>query len=226
MQWKLHLQFAFFSFGVYASRINTALIGVTMLIQNVRTRCFVLKLRPLIAGIGFGLPVILVIIMSFVMDAENENVYDIGHTNVQKIDPNFQFGRMQNYVSVALLSISFATTVISLVLNQRWRRRLGSLVENSPSDDPTRYLLEDGNEIDDVNDLNTNDEAIIGEVFDDDNVGRSNATDIEDLIETAAPVNSNNRQRYGSNNGCSESCRERVGAGRYRCDSEVCIRKN
>ena len=197
-----------------------------MLIQNVRTRCFVLKLRPLIAGIGFGLPVILVIIMSFVMDAENENVYDIGHTNVQKIDPNFQFGRMQNYVSVALLSISFATTVISLVLNQRWRRRLGSLVENSPSDDPTRYLLEDGNEIDDVNDPNTNDEAVIGEVFDDDNVGRSNATDIEDLIETAAPVNSNNRQRYGSNNGCSESCRERVGAGRYRCDSEVCIRKN
>ena len=197
-----------------------------MLIQNVRTRCFVLKLRPLIAGIGFGLPVILVIIMSFVMDAENENVYDIGHTNVQKIDPNFQFGRMQNYVSVALLSISFATTVISLVLNQRWRRRLGSLVENSPSDDPTRYLLEDGNEIDDVNDPNTNDEAVIGEVFDDDNVGRSNATDIEDLIETAAPVNSNNRQRYGSNNGCSESCRERVGAGRYRCDSEVLFLEN
>ena len=33
------------------------------------------------------------------------------------------------------------------------------------------------------------------------------------------------RSRYGSDStkNCSRDCRERVGAGRYRCDSEVCL---
>ena len=48
--WKVYFQFAFFAFGVYASRINTALIAITMLMQNLRSRCFVLKIRPYIIG--------------------------------------------------------------------------------------------------------------------------------------------------------------------------------
>ena len=47
--------------------------------------------------------------------------------------------------------------------------------------------------------------------------------DIEELVP--AENSDVSRSRYGSDStkNCSRDCRERVGAGRYRCDSEVCI---
>ena len=45
--------------------------------------------------------------------------------------------------------------------------------------------------------------------------------DIEELVP--AENSDVSRSRYGSDStkNCSRDCRERVGAGRYRCDSEV-----
>ena len=47
--------------------------------------------------------------------------------------------------------------------------------------------------------------------------------DIEELVP--AENSDVSRSRYGSDStkNCSRDCRERVGAGRYRCDSEVCM---
>ena len=108
-----------------------------MLIQNIRSQHFVLKLRPIFTGIGIFAPAILVILMFSVVSHEKDEDY--------KSDPNFQFGITENFVSLILLSLSFLTTLISMILNQRWRRnRLSSTPRaSSNTDDPTRYLLED-----------------------------------------------------------------------------------
>ena len=110
--------------------------ALTMLIQNIRSQHFVLKLRPIFTGIGIFAPAILVILMFSVVSHEKDEDY--------KSDPNFQFGITENFVSLILLSLSFLTTLISMILNQRWRRnRLSSTSRaSSNTDDPTRYLLE------------------------------------------------------------------------------------
>ena len=53
------------------------------------------------------------------------------------------------------------------------------------------------------------------------------SADIEELVPAAAENSDVSRSRYGSgsNKNCSRDCRERVGAGRYRCDSEVYFTK-
>ena len=68
--WKLYLQFIFFAYGVYASRINSALIGVTLLLVKRKSRCYVMKLRPYMTFIGFFTPGVLVLIMLVVVQHE------------------------------------------------------------------------------------------------------------------------------------------------------------
>ena len=65
--WKLYLQFIFFAYGVYASRINTALIAVTLILSKRKSRCYVMKLRPYMIFIGFFTPGVLVLIMLMVV---------------------------------------------------------------------------------------------------------------------------------------------------------------
>ena len=180
--WKLYLEFIFFAFGVYASRINTALIGITLLMLMRRTqRCTIIKMRPYMIVTGVLTPILLVLVMLTVIKNEVEPHGD-------KTDPNFQYGNTQAMVSLILLSWSFLTTILSLIFGQRSSRRFNEPVSRSNSeDDPSRYLLEDS-----INAVE-NSEALIEE--------------IEDL---SGPPSS----------GCSSSCRARVGAGRYRCDSE------
>ena len=68
--WKLYLQFIFFAYGVYASRINTALIAVTLLLVKRKSRCYVMKLRPYMIFIGFVTPGVLVLIVLIVVKHE------------------------------------------------------------------------------------------------------------------------------------------------------------
>ena len=136
--WKLYLEFIFFAFGVYASRINTALIGITLLLLMRRTqRCTILKMRPYMIVIGVLTPGLLVLVMLTVIKNEVEPHGD-------KTDPNFQYGMTQAMVSLILLSWSFLTTILSLIIGQRSSRRFNEPVSRSNSeDDPSRYLLED-----------------------------------------------------------------------------------
>ena len=136
--WKLYLEFVFFAFGVYASRINTALIGITLLLLMRRTqRCTILKMRPYMIVIGVLTPGLLVLVMLTVIKNEVEPHGD-------KTDPNFQYGMTQAMVSLILLSWSFLTTILSLIIGQRSSRRFNEPVSRANSeDDPSRYLLED-----------------------------------------------------------------------------------
>lgn len=134
--WKLYLQFTFFAFGVYASRINTALIAVTLVLAITQNRCFVMKLRPLFILIGFVTPGILVLIMLVIVHQETP-------PHGAKVDPNFQYGSTQAMLSLVLLSVSFITTILSLIIAQRAAKNPDPIQRSSSEDDPTRYLLED-----------------------------------------------------------------------------------
>ena len=185
--WKLYLQFIFFAFGVYSSRINTALIAVTLLITAQKSRCFVLKSRPYMLIIGYVAPAILVLIMLVIVKAEIPEHGD-------KINPNFQYGTTQAFVSLVILTVSLVVTIISLIMLKSSSRNNQSQARHSDADaddDPSRYLLED------------NEESIM------------TVPEIEDL-EGPAEV-----PDPASQAGCSINCRARAGAGRYRCDSEV-----
>lgn len=176
--WKLYLQFIFFAFGVYASRINTALIAITLLLRITKSRCFVLKLRPYMILVGYLIPALLVLLMLVIVHQETPE-------HGAKVDPNFQYGSTQAVVSLVLLALSLATTIITLILGQRSRSNNAPVQhQTSTEDDPSRYLLEE----------TTEDNSI---------------PDLEDISSTADNAG-----------GCSSNCRARVGAGRYRCDSE------
>jgi len=130
--WKLYLQFIFFAYGVYASRINTALIAVTLILSKRKSRCYVMKLRPYMIFIGFFTPGVLVLIMLMVVKDETPKHGD-------KVDPNFQYGVTQACFSLVLLLLSFFTTIITLIVSQRSTRPEER--ENSSEDDPSRHLL-------------------------------------------------------------------------------------
>lgn len=180
--WKLYLQFIFFAFGVYASRINTALIAITLLLRITKSRCFVLKLRPYMILVGYLIPALLVLLMLVVVHEETPE-------HGAKVDPNFQYGSTQAVVSLVLLTLSLVTTIITLILGQRSRSNAATIQrQTSTDDDPSRYLLEETEE--------------------------SLVPDLEDLT---VPTSTSSENPAG---GCSSNCRARVGAGRYRCDSE------
>ncbi|XP_050702655.1 LOW QUALITY PROTEIN: integral membrane protein GPR155-like [Eriocheir sinensis] len=113
--WKLYLQFVLFSWGVFASRLWTALLAITLFLLRWKSLCFVLRLRPFLAIVGWGLPAVLVTVLILMVQQETE-VAD-------KHDPNFQYGSAQAIVSLLLLWFSLFTTMVCLILHQRHEKR-------------------------------------------------------------------------------------------------------
>ena len=129
--WKLYLQFAFFAFGVYASRINTALLALTLLLMSVKQRCFVQRLRPYVIAFGYVVPAVLVMVMLIVVKAEA-----IPHG--EKIDPNFQYGVSQAVVSLVLILLSLITTIASVIMTHRSRGQVTVHRSLEEENDPSR----------------------------------------------------------------------------------------
>merc|ERR1719228_1835513 len=59
--WRLYLQFILFSFGVFGSRISTALLAVAMLLLATKSPCTAARYQPWLLTVAFGLPAILVL---------------------------------------------------------------------------------------------------------------------------------------------------------------------
>lgn len=76
--------------------------------------------------IGFFTPGVLVLIMLVVVQHETPKHGD-------KVDPNFQYGVTQACFSLVLLLLSFFTTIISLIVSQRFTRN--SERESTSEDD-------------------------------------------------------------------------------------------
>ena len=97
--WQLYLQFVFVSIGVFGSRLWTALLALSLYFLRTRSLCFVLKLRPWFTAIGWGIPAIIAAVLLTTVDAETDDL--------QKSDPNFQYGQTQAIVALVILITSF-----------------------------------------------------------------------------------------------------------------------
>lgn len=113
--WMHHMQFCLFVTGVFSSRIWSALLGVTLLLLRKKSVAFILKFRPVLITIGWGIPLILAVSMC--------NFATTPTVSLAAENPNFKYGKTQALVAASVLVISFLVTVISLVLQQRSKKR-------------------------------------------------------------------------------------------------------
>lgn len=114
-EWKMYLQFSFFTIGQYSSRLWAAFLAITLLFLNSRSLCFALKLWPYFLLLGYGVPILITGILCLV---DSKSIKP-----KEKQNPNFQFGNIQAIISVFLLVMCFIVTVGCLMLHQRYRRR-------------------------------------------------------------------------------------------------------
>jgi len=144
--WRLYLQFIVFGFGVFASRITTAALAVTLLLLQTKGICTVLRYRHLLLGISFGVPTILVLVLTMNVAMETPAHGD-------KEDPNFQYGKTQAVVALVIIILSLATTVFSMILGQRYQPKVmptqsdPNTNNHDESSDETDALISEGGSI-------------------------------------------------------------------------------
>merc|ERR1712106_881654 len=119
--WRLYLQFMVFGFGVFASRVTTAVLAITLLLLQTKGICTVLKYRPFLLGISVGVPAILVMALTL-------NVALGSPSQDQKEDPNFQCGTTQAIVALAVIILSLTITVFTMILGQRYQSKGSELL--------------------------------------------------------------------------------------------------
>jgi len=110
--WKLYLQFVLFSYGVFGSRITTAVLAVTMLLLTTNTSCHLLRYRNVLLSLATGLPGVLILGLVLVVALETE-------THGDKTDPYFQYGLTQAVVALVVILTALLVTLVSLILRQR-----------------------------------------------------------------------------------------------------------
>ncbi|KOX79026.1 hypothetical protein WN51_10074 [Melipona quadrifasciata] len=173
-----YIQFSLITVGVYASRMWTVAIAVTLLYLNSRSIDFVRNIQKWFYAIGWGIPILIVIIMCCTISPKE---FDLEFRN-----PNFQFSTVQAAISTFILIFCFIVTVGCLVLQQSYQRRnilasysnLSNNVENFNNDDGERRVV-------DVEDLisSTSHTPIIGCEYADgcpDGICRGNNNEIYD----------------------------------------------
>jgi len=109
--WRLYVQFILFGYGVFGSRICTAVLSITLLLQSMSTSLAV-KYRKLLVGISLILPLMIVAGLTVFVAVETE-------AHGEKVDPNFQYGKTQAITALIVLIFSFLVTVISLIFEHR-----------------------------------------------------------------------------------------------------------
>ena len=60
-----NFQFSVFAFGVYSSRLHTAILAITLVLVQMKPICFVHRIKKYFVIAGFGLPAILVLVSCF-----------------------------------------------------------------------------------------------------------------------------------------------------------------
>ena len=109
--WTQYLQFTLLLTGVYGSRINSAIIALTLLLLTKGKAKLVSKLQPYLLILGIFCPAFFVGILFAISPS-------IKHFNGSK-SINFKFGNSQAIVSLTVLTVSFLTIMLSMILSQR-----------------------------------------------------------------------------------------------------------
>lgn len=218
--WKLYVQFSFFGYGVLATRINTALLSVTILLHQLQSSVFVAQWKKIFFLIGQGIPLIIVTAMMTIVSTETPAH---GH----KVDPNFQYGHTQAAVALVVLVISFGVTVVSMILSQRFQRSrehgnnpardLSNPISSSTSGDGSSRRLLDTTD--------TEEEAVGNQPsyqsITNPRLATSQLVQIEDIVDDLEEVSNVNEGADQCLAGQSnEGSRQRRPHKRYRCDSE------
>jgi len=218
------IQYGIFVFGMYASRVNVALLSVLMYVTEVygdTNPARLAKLQKLFGGTGFVVPFVLVVIIALGGQGSKHHARLQERSHRGKIDPFFQYGQLQAMVSLVLILACLLITVVSLILMMRARhrghRRLSVSTDPTPgggrsygSTSDTQRLLSDGDELE---------EDVLEGAGD-----RVNGSGPEPEL-AAPPVSIEDLGNASAGNTCSErQCsnvqRSRNGRRRYRCDSE------
>uniref|UniRef100_A0A131YS45 Integral to membrane n=1 Tax=Rhipicephalus appendiculatus TaxID=34631 RepID=A0A131YS45_RHIAP len=117
--------------GIFAARIWTAILAGVLALLHWRSLCFVLRLKWLIAVAGFGSSVLVALSLCLTIPKRGSRLGDT--------DPNFQFGDIQAVVAVTVLLTSLLFTVVSLIVQHRYRLRMRDYMPiGGSSDDDER----------------------------------------------------------------------------------------
>ena len=122
--WTQYVQFTLLLTGVYASRINSAIIALNLLLLSKGKSKLVSKLQPYSLILGICLPIFFVGIL-FALSP------NIKHFNENK-SINFKFGESQAIVSLSVLTISFLIIMLFMILSQRgYKKKKMSVLSKS-----------------------------------------------------------------------------------------------
>lgn len=109
--WQHCVHFVIFFIGVLGSRLWMAGIAVMLCLLRVRSLCFILRIHGWIILSCTLIPILLCGILLMCI-----------HRDINAEVPSLQYGLGQEIMVTAFLSITCAITVVSLVLQQRWKR--------------------------------------------------------------------------------------------------------
>ncbi|XP_014216838.1 integral membrane protein GPR155 [Copidosoma floridanum] len=128
-----YIQFSLITIGIYASRLWTGAIGLTLLFLSSQSVTFVENLEKWFCIVCWGVPFVVISVICFTVNPTIPSDDDLRN-------PNFQFGRVHAAVTIVLLIFCFVVTIGSLVLRQRYQRR--SLTSTLYSSSSTSVLAE------------------------------------------------------------------------------------
>ncbi|KAI4494469.1 hypothetical protein M0802_008961 [Mischocyttarus mexicanus] len=110
-----YIQFILISLGVYGSRIWTVAIAVTLLFLNSHSLPFVQNMQKWLLFSGCGVTALVVSLMCICIMPKKPIEFELQN-------PNFQLGRSQAAISVAILLFCFIVTLGCLILQQRYHQ--------------------------------------------------------------------------------------------------------
>lgn len=113
-----YTQFILITTGIYGSRLWTVAIAVTLLFLNSQPLSFVKNIQKWLLLVGWGIAILIVSLMLIFITPREPIEFELQN-------PNFQLGRSQAAISVALLIFCFIVTLGCLVLQQRYHHRNG-----------------------------------------------------------------------------------------------------
>ena len=134
--WTQYLQFTLLLTGIYGSRINSAIIALTLLLLTKGKAKLVSTLQPYLLILGIFCPAFFVGILFAISPS-------IKHFNGSK-SINFKFGERQAIVSLTVLTVSFLTIMLSMIFSQR-RYKKKKLSEMSKSSVICQTISADNN---------------------------------------------------------------------------------
>uniref|UniRef100_A0AAR5Q468 DEP domain-containing protein n=1 Tax=Dendroctonus ponderosae TaxID=77166 RepID=A0AAR5Q468_DENPD len=218
---RSYIQFAFFTIGVYSSRLWTAILAITLLFLQCRSLCFVVKLQPYFMAVGWGVPVLMCATL-LIFDKSASLPFE-------RQNPNFAYGASQAVVAVSLLVLCFIGESHSMktILHQRYRRLYSRYLD--VSNEVANPLAEDSplqpgqSGCSGVGKSPRNGLPTIKEGCCEDKELTS-PVDIEDLVPTTSSVNSSNGDcglKYGCQGPQRAACQAVVGQYRQPIDEDL-----